>query len=50
VAMAVAVARVRVRAVASAMWECVTAACKAFSLANAKGKGVDELVIKSLDD
>jgi hypothetical protein len=31
------------------VWECVTAACKAFSLANAKGKGINELVIKSLD-
>jgi hypothetical protein len=30
--------------------ECLTAACKAFSLVNAKGKGIDELVIRSLDD
>ncbi len=35
---------------APSLRECLTAACKAFSLANAKGKGVDELVIKSLDD
>ncbi len=27
----------------------MTAACKAFSLVNAKGKGVDEWVIRSLD-
>jgi hypothetical protein len=32
------------------MWEYLTAACKAFSLAHAKGKGVNELVIGSLDD
>ena len=32
------------------MWDCLTAACKAFSLANAKGKGINELVIRSLDD
>ncbi len=32
------------------VWECLTAACKALSLANAKGKGVDELVIRSFDD
>ncbi len=31
------------------VWECVTAAGKAFGLANAKGKDVNELVIKSLD-
>ncbi len=30
--------------------DCLTAACKAFSLANAKGKGVNELVTRSLDD
>jgi hypothetical protein len=35
---------------ARCMLECLTAACKAFSLANAKGKGVNELVIRSLDD
>jgi hypothetical protein len=29
--------------------ECLTAACKAFSLANAKGKGINGLVIGSLD-
>ncbi len=29
---------------------CLTATCKAFSLANAKRKGVNELVIRSLDD
>ncbi len=32
------------------MWDCLTAACKAFSLANTKGKGINELVIRSLDD
>jgi hypothetical protein len=32
------------------LWECLTAACKAFSLANAKVKGVNELVVRSLDD
>jgi hypothetical protein len=32
------------------LWECLTVACKAFSLANAKGKGVNALVIRSLDD
>jgi hypothetical protein len=31
------------------MWECLTA-CKAFSLANAKGKGTNDWVIRSLDD
>jgi hypothetical protein len=30
--------------------ESLPTACKAFSLANAKGKGVDELVIRSSDD
>jgi len=30
--------------------ECLTAACKALSLANAKGKGTNRLVIRSLDD
>jgi len=30
--------------------ECLTVACKAFSLANAKEKGTDGLVIRSLDD
>ena len=30
--------------------ECLTAACKALSLANAKGKGTNGLVIRSLDD
>jgi hypothetical protein len=29
------------------MWECLTAVCKALSLANAKGKGTDGLVIRS---
>jgi hypothetical protein len=29
------------------LWECLTAVCKALSLANAKGKGTDGLVIKS---
>jgi hypothetical protein len=28
----------------SRMWECLTAACKAFSLVNAKGKGTNGLV------
>jgi hypothetical protein len=32
------------------MWECVTAGCKAFSLANGKGTGTNDWVIKSLDD
>jgi hypothetical protein len=32
------------------VWECLTAACKAFSLANVKEKGTDGLVIRSLDD
>jgi hypothetical protein len=31
----------------SGMWECLTAVCKALSLANAKGKGTDGLVIRS---
>ncbi len=30
--------------------ECLTAACKTLSLASAKGKGVDGLVTRSLDD
>ena len=30
--------------------ECLTAACKALSLANAKGEGTNGLVIRSLDD
>jgi len=30
--------------------ECLTAACKALSLANAKGMGTNGLVIRSLDD
>ncbi len=29
------------------VWECLTAVCKALSLANAKGKGTDGLVIRS---
>ncbi len=29
------------------VWECLTAVCKALSLANAKGKGTDGLVIIS---
>ena len=40
------VAETRARAVLS----CLTAACKAFSLADAKEKGTDGLVIRSLDD
>ncbi len=32
------------------MWECVTAGCKAFSLANGKGTGTNDWVIRSLDD
>ncbi len=32
------------------LWECVTAACKAFSLANVIGMGTNDWVIKSLDD
>jgi hypothetical protein len=31
------------------LWECLIAACKAFSLANAKGKDINGLVIRSLD-
>jgi hypothetical protein len=30
--------------------ECLTAACKAFSLANGKGTGTNDWVIRSLDD
>jgi hypothetical protein len=30
--------------------ECLTAGCKAFSLANVKGIGTNDWVIKSLDD
>jgi hypothetical protein len=37
-------------AVIAVIDECLTAACKAFSLANAKGKGINELVVRSLDD
>ncbi len=33
-----------------ALIECLTAACKALSLANAKGKSTNGLVIRSLDD
>ena len=33
-----------------ALLECLTAACKALSLANAKGKGTNGSVIRSLDD
>jgi hypothetical protein len=29
------------------VWECLTAVCKELSLANAKGKGIDGLVIRS---
>ncbi len=29
------------------LWECLTAVCKALSLADAKGKGTDGLVIRS---
>jgi len=36
--------------VGSVVLECLTAACKALSPANAKGKGADGLVIRSLDD
>jgi hypothetical protein len=32
------------------LWECVTAGCKAFSLANVKGTGTNDWVIRSLDD
>jgi hypothetical protein len=32
------------------LWECLTAGCKAFSLANGKGMGTNDWVIKSLDD
>jgi hypothetical protein len=32
------------------VFECLTAACKALSLANAKEKGTHGLVIRSLDD
>ncbi len=39
---------VRVRS--DKLWGCLTAACKAFNLANAKEKGTDGLVIRSLDD
>jgi hypothetical protein len=34
----------------SGLWECVTAGCKAFSLANEKGTGTNDWIIKSLDD
>ena len=37
-------------AIGSRLLECLTAACKALSLANAKGNGTDGLVIRSLDD
>jgi hypothetical protein len=30
--------------------ECLTASCKAFNLANVKGMGTSDLVIRSLDD
>jgi hypothetical protein len=32
------------------LWECLTAACKAFSLANGKGMGTNDWVIRSLDN
>ncbi len=32
------------------LWECLTAGCKAFSLANGKGTGTNDWVIRSLDD
>ncbi len=32
------------------LWECLTACCKAFSLANGKGMGTNDWVIRSLDD
>jgi hypothetical protein len=32
------------------MCECLTAACKVFSLANGKGTATNDWVIKSLDD
>jgi hypothetical protein len=35
---------------ANQLWECVTAGCKAFSLANGKGTGTNDRVIRSLDD
>jgi hypothetical protein len=31
------------------LWECLTAGCKAFSLANGKKMGTNDWVIKSLD-
>jgi hypothetical protein len=31
------------------LWECLTAGCKAFSLANGKGTGTNDWVIRSLD-
>ncbi len=34
----------------SQLLECLTAACKTLSLANAKGKSTNGLVIRSLDD
>ncbi len=36
--------------VALPVCECLTAACKAFSLANVKGTGTNDWLIKSLDD
>ena len=32
------------------LWECLTAACKAFSFANGKERGTNDWVIRSLDD
>ncbi len=37
-------------AAARLLWECLTACCKAFSLANGKETGTNDWVIKSLDD
>jgi hypothetical protein len=33
----------------TSLWECVTAACKAFSLANVKRMGTNDWVIRSVD-
>jgi hypothetical protein len=32
------------------VWKCLTAGCKTFSLANGKGMGTNDWVIRSLDD
>ncbi len=36
--------------VRAGVWECLTACCKVFSLANGKGTDTNDWVIKSLDD